>query len=217
MSNGDRLPLLLFQEPVRATKPVGHFSPAKFIPRSRDEVAGYLGPKLTHLEQALEAERIRIQATGAGIEPELALVIELATEPSNFTAAARAISLEWLAEDEIDLEPSETICPINAKGQRQDKPFYGRLFLTMTDRRALDQLLSRWRQALRGNFPGDRRGSALFSAASRRRRVPPGLHAQRPRVRFRRDRHRAARTGKRDRVLPDRARLDPPTGRSRRR
>ncbi len=65
MSNGDRLPLLLFQEPVRATKPAGHFSPAKFIPRSRDEVAGYLGPKLTRLEQALEAERIRIQATGA--------------------------------------------------------------------------------------------------------------------------------------------------------
>ncbi len=146
MSNGDRLPLLLFQEPVRATKPAGHFSPAKFIPRSRDEVAGYLGPKLSRLEQAMEAERIRIQATGAGIEPELALVIELATEPSNFAAAARAIGLEWLAEDEIDLEPSETICPINAKGQRQDKPFYGRLFLTMTDRRALDQLLSRWRQ-----------------------------------------------------------------------
>lgn len=146
MSNGDRLPLLLFQEPVRATKPAGHFSPAKFIPRSRDEVAGYLGPKLTRLEQALEAERIRIQATGAGIEPELTLVIELATEPSNFAAAARAIGLEWLAEDEIDLEPSETICPINAKGQRQDKPFYGRLFLTMTDRRALDQLLIRWRQ-----------------------------------------------------------------------
>ena len=33
-------------------------------PRDRNEVTGYLGPKLSRLEQALEAERIRVQATG---------------------------------------------------------------------------------------------------------------------------------------------------------
>jgi hypothetical protein len=146
MSNADRLPLLLFQEPVPTPKARGFGGGSKFNPRDRDEVAGYLGPKLSRLDQALEAERIRVQATGAGIEPEMALVIELATGLENFVSAARDIGLEWLAEDEIDLDPNETIFAINSKGQRQDKPFHGRLFLTMTDRRALDQLLSRWSQ-----------------------------------------------------------------------
>jgi hypothetical protein len=62
-----------------------------------------------------------VQATGAGIEPEMALVIELASDLVNFAAAARHIGLEWLAEDEIDLDPSETIFLVDAKGQRQDK------------------------------------------------------------------------------------------------
>jgi hypothetical protein len=146
MTNGDRLPLLLFQEPVPATKPTGGFGRPKFNKRSRQEVAGYLDPKLSRLDQALESERIRIQANAAGIEPEMALVIELATEPSNFAAAARAIGLEWLAEDEIDIDPSDEIHRLNPKGQRQDKPYQGRLFLTMTNRRALDELLSRWRK-----------------------------------------------------------------------
>ena len=146
MANGDRLPLLLFREPIPAKKPPGNFHPPAFDPRSRQDVAGYLGPKLSRLQQTLEAYRIRIQASATGIEPEMALVIELATEPGNFASAARAIGLEWLAEDEIEIAPSEAICPLNAKGERQEKPYLGRLFMTMTDRRALDQLLSRWRQ-----------------------------------------------------------------------
>jgi hypothetical protein len=109
MSNADRLPLLLFQEPVPTPKARGFGGGSKFNPRDRDEVAGYLGPKLSRLEQSLEAERIRVQATGAGIEPEMALVIELATGLDNFVSAARGIGLEWLAEDEIDLDPIETI------------------------------------------------------------------------------------------------------------
>jgi hypothetical protein len=156
MNNADRLPLLLFQGPVPTPKARGFGGGSKFNPRSREEVTGYLGPKLTRLEQVLEAERIRVQATGAGIEPEMALVIELATDLGSFRVAARGIGLEWLAEDEIDLDPSETIFPINAKGERQDKPFHGRLFLTMTDRRALDQLLSRWsrwRDDPKANWP----------------------------------------------------------------
>lgn len=94
MTIEDRLPLLLFQEPVPAKKPSGTYHPPKFGSRSRQEVSGYLEPKLSRLQQALEAERIRVQASAVGIEPEMALVIELAAEPSNFAAAARAIGLD---------------------------------------------------------------------------------------------------------------------------
>jgi Subtilase family len=146
MTDGDRLPLLLFQEPVPATKPSGNFGRPRFNPRSRQEVAGYLEPKLSRLQQALEAERIRIQASATGIEPELALVIELAADLGNFAAAARVIGLEWLAEDEIEIQPTEAIFLLSPKGEREGKPYLGRFFLTMTDRRALDELLSRWRQ-----------------------------------------------------------------------
>ncbi len=146
MTIEDRLPLLLFQEPVPAKRPQGRFGPPKFNERSRQQVADDLDPKLSRLQQAMEAERIRIQASAAGIEPEMALVLELATTPANFAAAARAIGLEWLAEEEIELDPSDAIHPLNQKGERQDKPYRGRLFLTMTDQRALKELLSRWKQ-----------------------------------------------------------------------
>lgn len=146
MSSEDRLPLLLFHAPVPAPKARSFGGGARFAPRAREEVTEYLDPKLTRLEQALAAERVRLQASMAGTEPEMALVIELATDPNHFVAAAQAIGLEWLAEDEVDLDPNDRICPLNAKGQRQEKSFRGRLFLSMTDRRALDELLSRWRR-----------------------------------------------------------------------
>ncbi len=146
MSNGEHLPLLLFREPVTAKKQPGTGRGPKFERRSRQKIADYLDPKLTRLEQAIEAERIRIQASASGIEPEMALVIELATDPSNFAKAATRIGLEWLAEDEIDLEPTDEIYTVDNRGRRRGKEFHGRLFLTMTDRRALDELLVRWRK-----------------------------------------------------------------------
>lgn len=144
MSNGDRLPLLLFREPVPAKKQPGNGRGSKFGPRSRQDVSDYLGPKFTRLEQALEAQRIRIQASASGIEPEMALVIELANDPNKFAKAAARLGLEWLAEDEIDLEPTGEIYTVDKTGQRRDKPFNGRLFITMTDSRALGELLGRW-------------------------------------------------------------------------
>jgi hypothetical protein len=146
VANGERLPLLLFREPLPAKRQPSNGRPGKFNTRSAHAVADYLEPKLGRLEQALEAERVRIQATASGIEPEMALVIELATDPGNFAKAATKIGLEWLAEDEIDLAPTDQIHPVDRHGQRRDKAFTGRLFLTMTDRRALDELLSRWRK-----------------------------------------------------------------------
>ena len=146
MTSGDRLPLLLFQEPVAGKRPRGSFGSPKFNARSRQQVADDLDPKLSRLQQAMDGERIRVQSNAAGVEPEMALVIELATSPGNFSAAARAIGLEWLAEEEIECDPSDAIHPLNPKGERQDKPYRGRLFLTMTDQRALRELLSRWQQ-----------------------------------------------------------------------
>lgn len=146
MANGERLPLLLFRQPVPAKKQPSHGGASRFNTRSREAVAEYLEPKIGRLEQALAGERIRIQAAATGIEPEMALVIELASDPRDFAKAAAQIGLEWLAEDEIDLEPTEAIFPVDKHGQRSDKVFNGRLFLTMTDRRALDELLARWRK-----------------------------------------------------------------------
>ena len=146
MSNGERLPLLLFQEPVPAKKQPGNSRGPKFGARSRQDVSDHLGPKFTRLEQALEAQRIRIQASASGIEPEMALVIELATDPNKFAKAAARLGLEWLAEDEIELEPTGEIYTVDKTGQRRDRSFNGRLFITMTDSRALGELLGRWRK-----------------------------------------------------------------------
>lgn len=146
MTNGKRLPLLLFGAPILVQKTPGQGRGPKLNPRSRSQVSNYLGPKFERLQQAMAAERIRIQDTALNLEPEMALVIELATEIRNFAAAAERIGMEWLAEDEIELEPTDELHRVTDKGSRSSGFIQGRLFLTMTDRRALDEFLSRWRR-----------------------------------------------------------------------
>jgi len=80
----------------------------------------------------------------AGVEPELALVIETVGPVERFRKAVGKIpGLEWLTEEPIEeMEPGEDFFKKDEK--KREQPLGGTLYLVMSDRRAVEQLLSLW-------------------------------------------------------------------------
>jgi len=96
------------------------------------------------LQAAFEARRVEIQQNTAGIDPEQVLVIETIGSVDNFANAVKRIEgLEWMGELESDeIAPDQDFYDEN----NPEKELNGRLYLVMTNQRALDEMLSLWRR-----------------------------------------------------------------------
>lgn len=137
-------PLLLFPIPQKAdrtkqTPSYGH------VHRPNATRQGQrLSPIFDQLQLAFDARRIEIQQNAAGIDPEQVLIIETVGTIDNFANAVKKINgLEWLGELEVDeIAPDEDFYDEG----HPDKKLNGRLFLIMTNRRALDEMLSLWQR-----------------------------------------------------------------------
>ncbi len=102
-----------------------------------------LDPKFDRLQQSMENRRIALQIAPSGVEPEMVLVLETAGKNvDDFLKAVRHIDgRDWLGDwDEDDLLPDEDFY---YEGDRT-KALQGRLYLVMSDHRALNELLSLW-------------------------------------------------------------------------
>lgn len=96
------------------------------------------------LQAAFEARRVEIQQNTTGIDPEQVLVIETIGSVDNFANAVKRIEgLEWMGELESDeIAPDQDFYDEN----NPEKELNGRLYLVMTNQRALDEMLSLWRR-----------------------------------------------------------------------
>lgn len=135
-------PLLMLPEPSEQDKGgrPGFGSP---MHRPSVEVQGKrLSPKLTRLANAFDSKKIRVQANPDGMEPELALVFEVAGSLSSFFGAVTRIDgLDWLFDIEDDeMLPDEYFFP----EEDTDSSFSGRVYCVMSDRKAFDQLIGIW-------------------------------------------------------------------------
>ena len=103
-----------------------------------------LSPMFNQLQAAFEARRVEIQLNTAGIDPEQVLVIETIGSVDNFANAVKRIEgLEWMGELESDeIAPDQDFYDEN----NPEKELNGRLYLVMTNQRALDEMLSLWRR-----------------------------------------------------------------------
>lgn len=103
-----------------------------------------LSPMFNQLQEAFEARRVEIQQNTAGIDPEQVLVIEIIGSVDNFANAVKRIEgLEWMGELESDeIAPDQDFYDEN----NPEKELNGRLYLVMTNQRALDEMLSLWRR-----------------------------------------------------------------------
>jgi hypothetical protein len=85
-----------------------------------------------------------LQQTAAGADPEQVLVIETVGSIENFAnAVKRILGLEWMGEIETDqIAPDDDFYDESDRA----KELGGRLYLVMTNQRALDEMLSLWRR-----------------------------------------------------------------------
>jgi len=103
-----------------------------------------LSPMFTQLQTEFNARRVELQQTAAGADPEQVLVIETVGGVENFANAVKWIAgLEWMAELETDeIAPDEDFYD----EQNAENELSGRLYLVMTNQRALDEMLSLWQR-----------------------------------------------------------------------
>lgn len=137
-------PLLLFPNPEvadRSKRP--GFASRVHRPDHRRQ-GQRLSPVFTQLQEAFDARRVEVQQNVAGTDPEQVLVIETIGGVENFANAVKKIGgLEWMGELEVD-----DILPDDDFFDEKDaaKALSGRLYLVMSNQRALEELLSLWRR-----------------------------------------------------------------------
>lgn len=141
MATGN-FPLLFFPEPTPADRnSLGGGGGSVHVPdivRQRARIA----PQLTVLQQAFEAQRLKLQQTAPMENPELILVLEVAGTVEDFAkAVAKVPGLEWLVEWAEDQVEPDADFYVEGKG---GKTFPGRLFLLASNQEALTQLLALW-------------------------------------------------------------------------
>ena len=122
---------------------------------TRDRQAERLDPKFDRLARAVAdpAQLVQLRDDPEAIAPERAIVFEVAGSLATFHEEAVRIGLEYLADDEIEIEPDDDF----RLAKKPDDPISGRLYLAMPDLEALSQLVSLWkrykaRRQMRGGF-----------------------------------------------------------------
>ncbi len=139
--------LLVFPRARKIPPPMGSGFPLKkpHLPDHSRQVERLSG-QLAELEQEFSRYKASVSTTVTGLEPEMALVIEIAGTIEDFKQAIEATEgLEWLGEWDVkEMQPDEDFYEINQQGDRQDKPMSGRLFLFMQNENGLRELLALW-------------------------------------------------------------------------
>lgn len=140
-------PLLFFPSKEIANRSKLGSGRGNFNTPSTSRQGQRLSPVFQQLFNNLDAQRIAVQQTTVGIDPEQVLVFETIGSVEDFaTAVSKVEGFEWLGEIEIeDIVPDNEFYLINKHGQKEeDKLMSGRLYLVFTNATAMTELLSLW-------------------------------------------------------------------------
>ncbi len=159
MASGD-YPILVFPKPARADRERRSGSGGG-ISRPEDErQRKRLSPQFRRLQEALENRRIALQDSSLGIDPEMVLILETIGTIANFFQAVKKVrGLEWLAEYEVnEIEPGDGF----EDASHPERSLNGRLFLMMSDKRALTEIQNLFRAWQRNSEESFSTGLAPF-------------------------------------------------------
>ncbi len=153
-----KLPHLLFPVPAQAARTRPSAGGKRETAEEHRTQVRRIVPQLKRLQAAMEAQRISLQGNMLGIQPELALVLEIKGKLEDFFKAVKNVpGLEFL--DELNVENQELSGDIPHSAMPAE-PKLHRLYLVMTDERALQELVGlfdAWRRNPEKKF---RRGLA---------------------------------------------------------
>lgn len=146
-------PILAFHPGGIETIPVGrriHMTGCH-VPEHANQVAR-VEPQLLALKDALDRHKASIQADIQGLEPEFVLVFEIVGR-SEFYKAAEKAGMEWMFDVDSVQPADDDFYELDKDRVRTNKDVQEKLYLTMTNQRSMDQLLSLWEKYSRNeNF-----------------------------------------------------------------
>lgn len=154
------LPLLVFPQPERAIREKRSMFPRIINFPNIDAQGTRLTPIFSTLQQTFDSRRVEVQQGIDGLDPEQVLVIEIIGNVADFSNAVKKIEgLEWLGEiEEDEIAPDNNFFDV----KKPEKTLNGRLFLTMTNQRALNEMLSLWETYKEDTTIKFRKGLAKF-------------------------------------------------------
>jgi hypothetical protein len=164
-------PLLVFPRPAVQDRQKGHGGPVKLHLPSAGQQRKRLGPQFKELEKAFTPKAAKLQPSLAGASPEQVIVFETVGPIDHFVRNVKKIEgMEWLAEQVAEFEPDDDFHQVKPSTKKQpnttrsEKKLSGRLFVVLSNHKALQQLLSFWKRYKKGDtFPhGEGRWKQLF-------------------------------------------------------
>ena len=137
-------PILIFPTPQSADRDTLHARSPETVQPSLSRQGERVAPQLHTLQQSFNERTVEIQQNAVGTDPSQVIVIETVGSIEDFSnAVSRIEGLEWLGEADIDeIAPDEDF--YNKK--KPEKLLRGRLYLVMSNQRAMDEMLSLWRR-----------------------------------------------------------------------
>lgn len=149
MTDSANYPLLLLGSAGRVS---GRDKKRNYVPRGINHSVGrqsrVFAPRFSALQTSMEAERIRLQGSLLGADPELLIVFDTKGSVQGFYNAVRRIpGLEWLSDSQVDdVAPDEEAFDPNDP----TRLLQGSVYLTASNQIALTQILGLWGQFQRG-------------------------------------------------------------------
>ena len=138
--------LIAFSPSIPSAIPVGRRMPiAKPHFPSRSTQTRKFGPIFQSLQDAMNRKAAILQQSIQGVDPEFALVFEVAGSVLNFAAAVKNAGMEWLLDCDTQFDSDDEFFLVKENGTPRNSKISAKLYLTMTNQRAMQQLLSLWR------------------------------------------------------------------------
>lgn len=146
-------PLLKLPAPEPVAPPPPQRGGTKLTKPSRQRQGERLDPKFERLARVVgdPAQIMQLRQDPEAIAPERAIVFEVTGSLATFYQNASRIGLEYLADDELDIEPDDDF----RLTKKPDEAIPGRVYLAMPDLAALRQLVSLWRRYKTGGRMDD--------------------------------------------------------------
>ena len=140
-------PLLIFPKPAIASKSKKTGRPGKInFPSSENQIARLENP-ITNLDRVLQNQNAYLGENPSNFISEMILVLEVAGTLDDFYKAVdKTPGMEFLAEHQTQISRDENFYVSSENGDPTDKPVGARLFLTMTNQRALSELVRYWQE-----------------------------------------------------------------------
>lgn len=112
---------------------------------SQSSQARRLSPIFQSLQSAMERKAAILQQDIQGVDPEFVLVFEVAGSVSNFAVAVKNAEMEWLLDADTQFDPDDEFFMAKNDGTPKDSQVSAKLYMVMTNQRAMQQMLSLWK------------------------------------------------------------------------